>query len=473
MKLSTSLTLLRPGPNGLEVFWARRRNERAFLGGFHAFFAGSVEDDDRDLKSAALRECFEESGLLFTAEGILRFPKPDRTEERFHQALPSMKTSMPRLHSFGWWATPEWLSPAFTTLFFGLILSREEGLALEDLAEGLDQDEFATGTWISLPRALEAWRRGEAYLSSPISELLRHLHDHPPQMPLPAPLGPSQEQPFSDGLIEFIQGLVVMPLPTLTLPPATHTNCVILGTKRFLIIDPGPSDPALLAPLIELVERRIQDGDRPLALLATHHHGDHVGGLALLAKHFELPILGHPETLSRLSFPGLTTREVHHGDEFEIDEPGPARALHTPGHAPGHLAIYLKEPEVLLAADLVASRGTIIIDPPEGNMGRYLASLEEARSLQARALLPSHGQLIVDPDAHLQGYIAHRLHREELIFQALSHQGPSTARDLIPLAYPEIPSHVWPLAERSLLAHLEHLAEAGRIHRQGDLFLPP
>ena len=141
--LTVSLTLVRPGDDGLEIFWARRRPSRRFLGGFHAFFAGSVEEsdeclttnlearDDAVLRAAALRECFEECGALITTEGVSRVERGARTNEALAAAAPLAAS---RLHLFGWWNTPDWLTPSFSTAFFGLLLTEDEGRHLDDLA---------------------------------------------------------------------------------------------------------------------------------------------------------------------------------------------------------------------------------------------------------------------------------------------------------------------------------------------------
>jgi glyoxylase-like metal-dependent hydrolase (beta-lactamase superfamily II) len=116
----------------------------------------------------------------------------------------------------------------------------------------------------------------------------------------------------------------------------------------------------------------------------------------------------------------------------------------------------------LIAGDLVAGFGTIVIDPPEGNMDDYLASLERMRGRGFRTLFPAHGAPFVDVDAKLGEYVAHRLAREEQVL-ALWSAGTREARAMIPAVYPEVPPAVHPLAERQIVAHLERLERAGRL----------
>jgi glyoxylase-like metal-dependent hydrolase (beta-lactamase superfamily II) len=157
-----------------------------------------------------------------------------------------------------------------------------------------------------------------------------------------------------------------------------------------------------------------------------------------------------------------------------------ARAIHTPGHAEGHLCFEVGG--ATIAGDMVAGLGTILIDPSEGDMGQYLASLERLLARPAGALLPAHGPMIPDGPAKLSEYLAHRRMREARVVAALGsgaglrtpgaasggvHEG-LTARELVPIVYGETPAALWPLAERSLLAHLAKLVRDGvAVERDG------
>ena len=93
-------------------------------------------------------------------------------------------------------------------------------------------------------------------------------------------------------------------------------------------------------------------------------------------------------------------------------------------------------------------------------MATYLASLDRMLEVGAGALLPAHGPVIADGPAKLREYIAHRLMRERRVRDALG-STPQSAADLCAVAYADTPSFLWPLAERSLLAHLVKLVEDG------------
>src|SRR5262249_52343642 len=193
-----------------------------------------------------------------------------------------------------------------------------------------------------------------------------------------------------------------------------------------------------------------------------HHHVDHASGAGHLARRTGAPILAHPLTAKLLADRLVVDRTVEEGDLLPFGAGG-LRALHTPGHASGHLCFLEEASGLLVAGDMVASVGTIIVDPApgEGDMRLYLASLERLRSLRAKKLLPAHGDPIDDAEAHLSFYIAHRLQREAKVVAALQ-QGADTVANLGPVAYPDVAPAIYPLAARSLLAHLLKLRNEGR-----------
>lgn len=140
----------------------------------------------------------------------------------------------------------------------------------------------------------------------------------------------------------------------------------------------------------------------------------------------------------------------------------PVRALHTPGHAPGHLCFLEGRLGSLLAGDMISTLSTIVIDPPEGDMDAYLASLERLTALEPKMLFAGHGPPILEAVAKLRELIDHRLWREEKVVAAWR-SGLRDAQAMLPEVYDDAPRQAWPLAQRQIEAHLTRLRRAGTI----------
>ena len=268
----------------------------------------------------------------------------------------------------------------------------------------------------------------------------------------------------------------VLAIRTPTLPPATHTNAYLVGTREAVLVEPASPYDDEIARTVAWVASAVERGLELRALVLTHHHPDHAGGAAALRERLGLPVWAHPATAERLRGVVEVDRMLEHGERIELDGPIPTvlEAVHTPGHAPGHLCFSDAWSRALIAGDMVASVGTILVEPVDGDMAQYLRSLAQMRDLRASALLPAHGAPIADPTAKLDEYIAHRLMREGKVLAALAARSAAASpTDLVPVAYDDAPPAVWPLAARAVEAHLIKLERDGRVTRRGERWLAP
>ena len=268
---------------------------------------------------------------------------------------------------------------------------------------------------------------------------------------------------------ELSSSLSLFAARTPTLPPATHTNSYALGGRDVLLVEPATPYEDEQREWVAWARALGTAGRNIVAIVATHHHPDHIGGAALLAKELGLPVWAHAETASRIEVP--VARRLEDGDEIVLAGPRDEvwQVLHTPGHAPGHVCLFEPRSRTAIVGDMVASVGTILIAPGEGDMAVYIEQLERLASLDASLALPAHGEPIDTPTAVFTYHVAHRRMREEKIFAAMAATKASTegmtAGDLVPAAYDDVSPAIWPLAKLSVEAHLEKLERDGRIER--------
>ena len=237
---------------------------------------------------------------------------------------------------------------------------------------------------------------------------------------------------------------IVAPNPTLMTGPGTNTYLV--GHGDVVVVDPGPDIPEHLNRVAEVA------GGRVRAIVVTHTHQDHSPGAPGLAARTGAPIVafGPRDGLE----PDLRASD---GDAV-----GPLVAVHTPGHASNHLCWLLGDERLLFSGDHVMDGSTVVIAPPDGDMGAYLVQLRRLRRLGLAAIAPGHGRLITDPDDRLGGYLAHRLEREHQIEAALNAAGEVTVEELVRAIYVGTPEALLPVARYSVWAHLRKLALEGR-----------
>jgi glyoxylase-like metal-dependent hydrolase (beta-lactamase superfamily II)/8-oxo-dGTP pyrophosphatase MutT (NUDIX family) len=431
--------LWRRAGDGCEVYLVQRAASLAFLGGFWSFPGGRSEPEDADRIATAVRETREEVGVSLPADPAMfafagRQITPEHSAVRFDTAFLMVEA-------------PRGASPAWTA----------------------SMGELSDGRWVTPADAIERWRRDEWMIAPPVMTVLRAL--------LPGIDGAAERSvaaaeagASAPRYWEILPGIAVSPLRTPTLPPATDTNCYLLGAGEVVIIDPGSPYESERDALERVLAELHVAGRRVVGVWLTHHHGDHVAGAAYLAERLGVPVAAHARTAELLAGRVTVDRHLHDGELIELagDPVRRVRAVFTPGHAPGHLCFHEETSGIMVAGDMVASLGTILVDPDEGDMAAYLASLALMKRRKPRMLLPAHGGPIAAAAEKLDAYVAHRLWRETRIVEALEQRGGATPADLVPAAYADTPPLLHPLAERSLRAHLLKLAAEGRARRDGD-----
>jgi glyoxylase-like metal-dependent hydrolase (beta-lactamase superfamily II) len=226
----------------------------------------------------------------------------------------------------------------------------------------------------------------------------------------------------------------------------TGTNAWVGSTGgEAVIVDPGP--------LIESHRKAILEtlgGLDPVAVLVTHCHPDHVPAANPLAAELGVPALGG------CPGPGFKPdRLLVDGDRIEVGD-AVVEAIHTPGHTPFHFCFRVDAS--LFTGDHVLGGTTVIVE----HMSEYMESLEKLRGTGLKRLFPGHGPIIRNPDAVLTEYLEHRWERERQILEALD-QGAATIGQVVERVYAAVDPALWPLAARSVGAHLRKLVDEGRV----------
>jgi ribonuclease/clavin/mitogillin len=497
-RTATALLLTRGEGSELAVYLAERAPELRFFGGYWALPGGTVgpEDlaagggDEAALQACAHRELFEELGLVrhrlppartggdalgALREQLLAHEALDKTT-RGPSPWPGViaGASAPRaLRELCRIETPPFAPVRYDTTFFHVPLDEcTAGTAgpRPDVWPG----ELVQGRWWLPSQALASWRNGDLYLVPPVVILLEHLVAANGDLARFAAEVAATARGYANGRlhqVRFSPGVVLAPLRTPTLPPATTTNCYVVGHRQLWVVDPGSPHFDEQQRLVHLLEELTRSGATVEGILVTHHHPDHVGGVAALSRALDLPVRAHPLTLERLPPGSRLGAPLHDGDTVPLGESPDSRAgwtlraILTPGHDRGHLCFAESRYGTALVGDMLSTISTIIVDPPEGHLATYLRSLERLALEPMTTLYPAHGPAVRDGQKLVKQYLRHRRQRETKLLEVLQ-QGPATAAELLPKVYWDADPSLYRFAARSLLAGLQKLQEDGRAHER-------
>jgi glyoxylase-like metal-dependent hydrolase (beta-lactamase superfamily II)/8-oxo-dGTP pyrophosphatase MutT (NUDIX family) len=451
-----------------------------------------------DFYIAALRECFEEAGLLLAtasdgspldASALARVAAAraalNRNEMDFAALCQSLELRLApaALRYFAHWLTPPGLRKRFDTRFF-VALAPEQQTASPDAAETMEH------RWLTAEEALD--RRNELQLARPTYRTLEWLRAHPnaaaalaaadartevrrvmprmaigasgpravePDDPAWAEIGRLDPHGRGDVSYEFVPGKVTDLSPRVKRVTAPNgnfmtgpgTNSYLIGggaTNEWALLDPGPDDAAHVRALLQALPGTLK------WIFVTHTHKDHSPAVQAVKAATGATLIGmragHHEYQDLTFQPDLVPGD---GQVFRLPGNATLTAIHTPGHASNHFCYQLHEDRLLFTGDHVIQGSTVVISPPDGDMNDYLASLRKLLSLDVDWLAPGHGFLMPEPRQAVRKLIEHRLAREALIVAAWD-AGARSLDALRAAVYPDLRPELHGMAQRSILAHL-------------------
>jgi glyoxylase-like metal-dependent hydrolase (beta-lactamase superfamily II)/8-oxo-dGTP pyrophosphatase MutT (NUDIX family) len=539
LRSAATIVVVRDGDRGMEVLLLRRversgdRSSGAFVfpGGtldaadkaLHSCCAGlddteasrrlGVPEHGLDYYVAAVRECFEEAGLLFACDASGQVAALSQSGEELAALRASLcdgavslqalcgqlelKLAVDRLAYYSHWLTPPGLPKRFDTRFFVAEAPPGQTASFDNL-------ETLEHRWIRPADALDAANR--LSLPNPTRHTLQSMAafssahafiEHTRQLPRierimprmghgnrgPRPVMPSEpaygeiERLDPDGRgrvsyelrpghpVRLSERVLRVTAANGSVMTGPGTNTYIVGDPQgptWCVIDPGPESAAH-------VEAILAAAPGPIAsILVTHTHRDHSPAAAALQARTGARLLGmkarHPDRQDTQFEPDHT---LVHGERLEMGARTTLRVVHTPGHASNHLCYLLEEEATLFTGDHVMQGSTVVIDPPDGDMAEYLASLQGLLDHDLEWLAPGHGFLIARPADEIRRLVRHRLAREAKVDAGLRALGTASLDALLPRVYGDVPPHLHPVARRSLLAHLLKLACDGRAREAG------
>ena len=410
-----------------KIFVVKRQNHLKAFPGYTAFPGGKVDKVDKretlyeTLKTSAIREIKEE--LQFDISEI--FPT------NFYAKATS----------------PDFNPLRYETYFFLIELDSIPNLII-------DEDEVARSWWISADEIIKDFDLGNHLMVYPVRRVLESLGekvsvDNDELLKFDDRV---EAIPCIEPLKHFFQ---LMPLSN-TVPPAERTNSFIIGDDEKILIDPSPKNQSEYTTFLNAIKNY-----NISKIVISHHHKDHHQYSTNLAKDLDLPIYISSDSENRIRriygthyFKNIVVYNLAEGDILGTWLGQAIKAYEIPGHDEGHIGFAPENLNWFIVGDLFQGIGTVVVGGEEGDMSKYMASLQKVIALSPRCVIPSHGIALGGTNI-LQKTFDHRLIREKQILD-LYNSGQSVD-EILSNIYFDLPLKIVPYAKANIVSHLSKL----------------
>jgi len=420
-----------------EILIIQRQNHLHAFPGYWAFPGGKVEAVDfsdgefffkeelsQSVENACFREIKEELGIDFRLE----------------------RTMISSLKEVGVALSPAFNPIRFSTHFVHIELNKKPSLQV-------DEDEIFCAHWRTKEQLLDQYRNGNLLVVPPVLSLIETFGFD--QMTCSLRLDHESDIPFVESLYKLRQ---YMPLSN-TLPPAERTNCFVIDEK--IVVDPSPKNEQEFDLLLAQLRHH------PLEILfITHQHPDHYERANRIARELKLPVYISLDSYSRIcsKFPDFfADLKIYHPKDGEVIGEWLGKKINVmevPGHDEGQLALMPETKEWFIAGDLFQGMGSVVIGGEEGNMKKYMLTLEKVININPKVLYPSHGIGLGGVNI-LKKNLEHRKLREDQVLRLI--QMGHQEEEILTHLYSDIPQNLQLYARENIKKHIEKLKEEGRI----------
>ena len=535
---AATVVLVRDGQQGMEILLAEKTQKVNFAAGAFVFPGGAVDVTDSpkyfgqsirlateyanqrlgittgaiDYWIAAIRECFEEVGVLFSRPK--QNPAPDsatdtemlRTRLRaqmlsgdceFHELLNNegLDPAVDDLHYLSHWITQAGRPRRYDTRFFIARVPDNQPVSH-------DGGELVSHRWLTAKEALNLNSQGEINLMFPthktleqllefksVDEAIDYAKSDKPMKPMnpkvsvgvggkklllpgdfaytevskldPLQKGTASREIHPNEPVAIHDGVIRLTASNSSVMTGPGTNTYILGNQSdgYIVIDPGPNETVHLELIRELTKDCID------SVVCTHTHLDHSPGATYLKQNTGAKLVGSlPKFRERQDTTFIPDIDLHDGLRLARGD-AVLNAIHTPGHASNHFCFLMDGSQILFTGDHIMQGSTVVINPPDGDMTQYLKSLRRLTNFEVNWVAPGHGFLMDSLPEIVDRLLIHRRKRELKIISAMQRLESGALGDIVTDAYDDVDEKLHALAQRSLLAHLIKLESEGRVQK--------